>query len=456
MNKNTIFYTGAMGVAQVFSFLALFAYTANLKPEVYALVAIFETVLLLLQSCVSFAIDRATQRFYLDKEPNKVISTSASIGLSIALFLLPLTLVGATFFSQLTLIELLILYVAATGYILHTIILVKYQFSEQPKYYFYASLTKSLSFFLSSVFFLYVFRMKEEAFLYSSLLTGFVLVFLGVWITKPHYRHLKDTLFVKEMLAYSLPFVPTLLASWVITWSSRFFMVGNVDAAEIGVFSAAQKVAMVFFIFTQAITLVATPAMYRFLKEKKMQQAKRSIIINLKVVMIIALCVAFFLPKLLSYIIGGEYRDIRVFIMLLMYVNFVSAVLGLSTSILFNFYKKTVLQMKLFLAISVLALILNTYLIPEFGVTGVIISLLIPTTILAVSHFYLVMKFLSFPSFFFDVFYIYICFVMLLLFDYFIIDDIFNGISVIYVEIILIFLLGFWFFKRSGRGGVNA
>lgn len=441
MNRNTLYYGGSVGVAQIFSFLTLFAYTENLRPEIYALVAIFETVLLLLQSCIGGAIDRGAQRFYLEREPNKVISTSATIGIGGALFLFPLVLSGTLILSQLTPIELSMIYIAALGYILHAIMLVKYQFLGQPKYYFYASMAKTLSFFLSSLFCLYILKMKQEAFLYSGLSSAVFLIIISVWIVKPHYRHLKDIAFVKEMLGYSLPFVPTLLASWCIIWSSRMFMVGHINAQDIGVFSAAQKVAMVFFVFTQAVTLVATPTLFKLLKEDKSIEAIKTMLLNIKILMVVALCISFFLPDILALIVPEGYESVRIYITLMMYVNFISAIMGVSTNILFGFYRKTALQMKVFLVISLLALVMNGTLIPVLGMTGVVLSLLIPITLLLVLHFYFIRESIDISSFCNKVALICIVVSVVFLLDYLlVIEGVGKVFSVLYEVCIMLFL----------------
>lgn len=418
MNRNTLYFSGAVGVAQLFSFLTLFAYTSNLKPEIYALIAILETIILLLQSCIGGSIDRGTQRFLVDKNPEVVISTSVSISMALSFILFPVISICFSLFSRYTLLEFSIMYVAAFGYILHAIILVKYQFSERPKFYFYASIAKTFSFFVFSLLFLYAFNMEEESFLYSSLLTGLILIAVTFWVAKPQYRYLKDLNFVKDMLTYSLPFVPTLLASWCIIWSSRLFMTGHIEDQDIGVFSAAQRVAMVFFIFTQAVTLVATPTLFRLLSEDKKNEASDCMLLNVNVLMIVALSISFFFPDLLFMFMGEDYEGMQFYISILMYVNFLSAIMGVSTSILFNFYKKTALQMKIFLLISFLAFVLNAILIPKFGMEGVVVSLFLPMILLLVVHFYFVNNFIQFPKLNRSVVLASILFSLLLLVDY--------------------------------------
>jgi len=397
MNRKFFYYALAIGGAQTFAFLALFVYTANLNPISYASVAIFESVLLLLQSTIGGAVDRGAQRFYLEEKPTKVISTTTTLAIALAVIFSPIVMFGSVFFSPISLAETSLIYIAALGYILNAILLVEYQFSDRPKYYFFASLGRSLIFFVSSVIFLYVFNIKEEAFLYSGLLTGGMLIIIVGIITKPHYRYLIDTKFIKDIMLYSLPFLPTLLASWVLAWSSRIFMFGNVSTTSIGVFSASQKVAMVFFLFTQALTLVATPTIFKLLKISDYDKVNEVILLNIKCLVIASLGLTFFLPGVFSFFADDSYGDIQSYILILMYVNFIAGTMGVSVNLLFNFYKKTYLQMKIFICAAVLSILLNWFLIREFNMIGVFVALLVPMLALLIINLYFTSKVIPFP-----------------------------------------------------------
>lgn len=456
MNKNTLFYSGAVGVAQIFSFLTLFAYTKNLKPELYAYIAIFETIIMLLQSCIGGAIDRGAQRYLVDLAADKVISSAVWICTALSIVLFPVVWTGFTLFSQYTSLEISMMYIAAFGYILHSIILVKYQFSERPKLYFYASISKTLSFFVFSLVFIYLFNLEEKSFLYSSVITGLLLVFITILVVKPKLLYVKDFVFIKDILTYSLPFVPTLLASWCIIWSSRIFMTGHIDAHEIGIFSAAQRVAMVFFIFTQAVTLVATPMLFRLLNDCRKKDVCDYMLLNIKVLMIIALCISFFLPSVLSIVMGEDYEGIRCYISLLMYVNFLSAVMGISTSILFNFYKQTALQMKVFLIVSFFAFFLNALLIPAFNMLGVFLSLLIPMVFLLIIHFYYVNKIVNLPGFNRSVLVTSLVFTLILLSDYTLMHVVFKTESNFIYQITVVLTCLFFVFRHKINAFINS
>lgn len=397
MNKKILYFTLATGISQLFAFAALFLYTSFLAADVYALIAIFETVLFFLQAGVGLALDRAAQRYYVDHDGKKIIALASTgvIVVSAAFFVI---LWG--FFLLLPMLERLglngwqfsAIYLTATGYLLHAVVLVKYQFSEQPKLYFLASVTKTGSFFVLSLLILVYYEKSANAFIYAGVLTGCGLIIMSIAINKLAVLDRDNYVLLKSMLSYAMPFVPTLLAAWVLLWSNRLFMVGHIDSHDIGVISVAQRVGMVFFVFTQAISLVATPALYRHLKAGEMVASSQLINAFFGIFFLVATAIVFFLPQILPLVLSTDYEAAGVFITVIMFANFTSALMAVSTNILFNFYKKTKLQMQVFLICALLALLLNMLLIPLFKMDAVLFNLVFPGLALFVLHLYLCHK----------------------------------------------------------------
>lgn len=393
MNNKILYFTFATVLSQVFAFGALFMYTSILQPNVYAVVAIFEVILFFLQASIGLAIDRAAQRFYVDYDGNYVISIASSVAILLTMMSLLLIIIFNTFFHfsddfNIHIFEFLGIYIAAVGYILHSIILVKYQFENKPKLYFLSSIAKTLSFFLLSLIFLNFYKPSASAFIYSSGLSGIFLTLMAILITKPILLRKVNLPLCYEMLRYAAPFVPTLLASWVLLWSNRLFMVGVVDANDIGVFSAAQRVGMIFFVFVQAVTLVATPTLFEKLKAGQTLHSNRLINVYFSLFFFIGTLIVFYLPLVLSFIFDSSYQDLGFYIAIIMFANFISAAMAVSTNIIFNFYKKTVLQMTVFLCCAVVALVLNFALIPLFALHAVLFNLIFVVSILFCLHLY--------------------------------------------------------------------
>ena len=397
MNSKIIYFTLATAFSQLLAFASLFLYTSFLEPGIYATIAVFEAVLFFLQVSVGMALDRSAQRFYIDHSGSFIISLATSGVLLISGFLLIILVIISLLFPILTYInvgfyEFVAIYMAAVGYIVHSIILVKYQFEEKPKLYFLTSVSKTGLFLLVSYLVLENITITPAAFIYSSFFTGCVLLFVSLVIAKPILIKEKNIPLFSEMLTYSMPFVPTLIASWLLLWSSRLFMVGNIEAGDIGVYGVTQRIGMVFFIFTQSISLVITPILYRNLKEEKISESILIIKRYFSIFLLVATSIVFVLPKLLSYIFDSQYIGVDYFLPFIVFVNFISALMGVSTTILFNFYKETALQMKIFFVVSLATLVLNIYLIPIYKMNGVLFNLVFSVLVLFFVHLYFCKK----------------------------------------------------------------
>jgi O-antigen/teichoic acid export membrane protein len=394
MNKKIFYFTLATIFSQLFAFGTLFLYTSVLEPSLYAIVAVFEVILFFIQASVGLALDRSAQRFYVDYDGGYIIALTSSAVILLTLFIFVLVTLlsyGIPFleYIEVSYYQFCAIYIAAVGYILHAVVLVKYQFEEKAMLYFFTSVAKTASFFLLSYIMLNYYEPSPTAFIYSSLITGIVLIFMSLVINKPRMFGNKHLTLFKEMLRYSIPFVPTLVASWVLLWSNRLFMVGVVEANDIGIFSAAQRVGMIFFVFVQAVSLVATPVLYKKLKEGQLAESNRLMNTYFGLFFLTASLIVFYLPRVLTQILGSEYENIGFFISVIMFANFITAIMGISTNILFNFYKQTLLQMKVFLSCAAIALALNTLLIPMFKLDAVLFNMVFMVLVLFCSHLYL-------------------------------------------------------------------
>ena len=369
-------------ITQILTFVALFVYTAYLLPQEYAEVATYESILFLFQASIGIALVRSAQRFYVDHDGDYIISLACSLAI-VSASLIFIVVVGLfALFPESTVAGIgrsyfLAIYISSVGYMLHEIVLVKFQFRREPLNYFLTSISKTLVFFIISTILLHYFRLNEEAWIYASLSTGIFLIGMSLWITSPTLISLKDIALCRNMILYSAPFVPTLIAAWVVNWSSRLFFQGVADPNDVAVFAVAQRVAMSFFVLTHAVTIAITPILYELLKNNDTKSAKEMMINSLSFFLLGAITIVFFLPDILNIFVGPEYGKVKNYLAIMIVVNYVSAVLGITSSISFGFYKHTSAQMNIFLITSLLCLVLNFWLIPLFGINAAILIMII-------------------------------------------------------------------------------
>ena len=391
MNRRLISYCFAIGLPQIISVVTLLILSSNFGSELYAKIAIFESVMFFLQATIGLAVGRSASRFFIDGDGNYIISLASSVVMISSLLLF---LISSFLFTYLNLFSIIgvsytqytMLYISSLGYILTAISLVKYQFENETTKYLLLSVLKA-SLLLGSIYLsVLVLGMGTNAFPVSHLFAGLSLVIISILINRPRLIVFHDLKVVKNMLLYSLPFVPTLIAAWILSWSNRFFMVNEIPLSEIGVYSIIQRFCMVYFIVTQACTVFFTPVMYRKLQQNMVSEVSN---ISIKVIsayftasIVLLIALTYFLVWNYDY----EYKLTFSFVAMLMVVNFLSSITAVSTNIFFNYYKKTLIQMYIYLCVAALSLLLNYYLIPEFRMYGVFFALVFPLVILNFVH----------------------------------------------------------------------
>ncbi len=74
MNRRLISYCFAIGLPQIISVVTLLILSSNFGSELYAKIAIFESVMFFLQATIGLAVGRSASRFFIDGDGNYIIS----------------------------------------------------------------------------------------------------------------------------------------------------------------------------------------------------------------------------------------------------------------------------------------------------------------------------------------------------------------------------------------------
>ena len=387
-------YASSVAIAQFFTFLSLLLYTNVLSPSIYALVALFESILLLFQMFLGFSFDKGAQRYFISIGEKKVLSVALLLAISISAIIYIVTTIIVIFFYKDYYFYFNIIFFGALAYAAHAILLVKFQFTNKITSFFIFSALKPLLFLISSFYFLFYKELLEEAFINALLINSFVLFGFSILIIKPSFSYLSDSTFIKRIIKFSYPFVPILIASWFLNWSSRLFMVDHIDQSEIGVFSLAQRLGMFLFIFFQALNLAAAPQIYKFFESKKIENVKNLMNFNSALLVFLGLATFYFLPHLVTVIFPSDFSNLTIYLLPIIFINVVMGLMGLTTNFVFTYLEKTYDQMIIYLSVAFLSLSLNIALIPYFKMFGVIAALILPVIFLFFVHyFYVSMKF---------------------------------------------------------------
>ncbi|HIF9339303.1 TPA: lipopolysaccharide biosynthesis protein [Photobacterium damselae] len=396
-NSKVIYYGLALAIPQIFSFLTVLMLTMNLSPSIYAKVAIFESILFFIQIFVSLSIERGASRFFIDHDGREIISISFLVVILNAVVLYIIILVidyyyGVISFFKVDFFDFSMLFVAVIGYSLTIIALIKFQFEEQPKKYLLLSLCKTLVILVVVLLSIFLFNQKERSYVIGNFVSALLLIIVTAVIIRPKFIDLKNTKLVKELILYSLPFIPMLLSAWIMSWSNRFFMQSSVEDISLGIYSAIYQYCMMYFLVTQAMTVYFRPILYKNLRDRKyciINKYFKNIILLYSTVTIISYIL---IPLLISEINDYDFLTVLNYSSVIISVNYISSLMGISTNLIFSFYKKNIAQMIIFIFVASISIILNYLLIPRLHMKGVLLSLFISITVLFIIHMLYVIK----------------------------------------------------------------
>lgn len=372
--NNALSYPIAIGIPQLFTFGTLLLFVNQLSSFAYAKIAIYETIFFLSFAVNSMGMEKSTARFHLDYDASEVVSQNSGLSIISIIFFCPLFIIfNFLAGSPVNIFDLLVVYFSAGSTALLRIALVKYQFSKEIWNYLLAGLVKTIPIFVSAVFFIYIFSLQEESFIYANLIFLIIAFIYTHKILKPKIFINKFLERAKEYILFSYPFVISALAGWSVTWSNRLFMDEYLSEYELGLFSQIFRLSMIFYLITSSINLYFVPKFLLFLDKDK----NSSLIKNILIIYVIYFVASSFL-LFISLILFRDLFSQEVYsliIIAVIAVNFLNALPELSSRMYLQYYKKTNLQMIAACVGGFVALSLNYTLIPDFGLQGVLIAL---------------------------------------------------------------------------------
>jgi O-antigen/teichoic acid export membrane protein len=259
-------HSGIYGLGIVASKLVGFVmvpvYTRFLQPRDYGVLELLDLMLFLATTFASMGIYGAVFRFYAlypsEKDKKEVVGTALYYSAGCSLFvtlvlawLAPLIargLLGSADYGHYVRI------VAATFFFsnLCEVPLAYLQARERSVTFVSVSVSRTVLGAASLAIALALLRWGVQGVLFANCLTNAV---VGLTLTIVTLRDLPSRLAkekLKQMLRYGLPLIPGALASFVLTFSDRFFLRHFGTLADVGVYALGYKLAMVVALLTNS------------------------------------------------------------------------------------------------------------------------------------------------------------------------------------------------------------
>ena len=456
--KNTFIYTIGNSLPMAATFLLLPLYTKYLSPNEYGIVGSMDAIKIFFTILFSLCIERGIVRLYWDNITDNdkknflgVVFISliiiASTNLIIVLLLknyFQLIYKNIPFFP----------YFFIT--ILNSFLLT---FEHLPKLYYrlkekaYSFVLLSIIYFLLStiliIWFIVINRQGALGYLKGQLYASIAMSILYIYISFKISNISFNVKIVKNLLFFTIPFIPPLFISWFLNQSNRIFLENSDSLESVGIFSFSNKISIATSLFTTALMVSFEPNFYKY--ALVVENGKKKIFNFFNIFILISIfssfTLVFFSKEGLVLFFNKKYQYSYNIIALITLANLFGTGTGI-TSLFFQQSKKMFANMIISLTVAIVIFILNYTLIPKFHLYGAAISLLIATIYAFLTSYFYAKRntfFVELPLLKYLVLILKLI-LLFLVFDYF--GSSFNFYLFLICKFIFITTILYFFFKK--------
>jgi O-antigen/teichoic acid export membrane protein len=391
--NSSLIYSFTNIVSQSAMFIMLPFYSLVLSKSAYGEVAKFEVYAFLFCIFFSLALEKAAQRLFFSTNKSIRHEIIGTFFQSVFFFSLLITvLLLVVNLSGIYKIETSLLYVigycffVVNGYITTSY----FQLTEKPIIYASLKLASVMANCLIILFFLTYFSPSAEFKVLADLISVLIFFPVHLYIAFKYFKGWINLSILKEGLSFSLPFVPTLLISWVIILSNRLFIEFFGDLSQVGLFSMAFKISSIILLLGGAVNMAFMPYFYKTLNDTSNAGDDLKLVSHSIIILLLAIFFSFiiFIPEIINFGLSDSYAGIERLVLLLTIANFFSVFSSFTFVPYLLQSKETLYNLYASILGSLMSIFLNFLLIPKFGINGAALSLLLSTVSLCVCQYY--------------------------------------------------------------------
>ncbi|MDZ4752188.1 MAG: oligosaccharide flippase family protein [Flavobacteriales bacterium] len=367
--RNFLIYSfGALFVKGI-SFFLLPVFTRLLTPEEYGMVDLLSTFSNLIDVTLSLGLFQFIymEYFHVDEESRKkLVRSMITIFLRVSAVLYLLTLVATIWISRWVSADIKsiwVLLVMVTNYLtfFQGLVILIMKVNKMALHVTIYQVAYGIISILLNVYSVYVLSQGVDGIIWSNLVSVGISFIYAVFYLYKHtglVEHLKAS-DIKQVLRYSLPFVPNALAIWAMISLNRWILLHYCDLAEVGIFSVAVKFSALFdpLIIQPFLSAYAPKTLERFSKGDYRQHLLKYGIGSL----VFFAIAGFVLRFIASWMIDDAYGDALDLIIPLSLAG--SFILMTNMSNLILVYRKRVKWIMISVLLGTLMNVLFTYLL---------------------------------------------------------------------------------------------
>ncbi len=367
------------------TFAALSLYTHFLSPDEYGIYTLIMSATILFHNVIYNWLPAGALRFWASEQYNKLefTSTLATSYIRITLGLLLITLLGVIYYWQKPeaswiLSSFFFLFALALFSITQSLFTAKIE----PQYYAYMAISYSICALVLGSTYAYL------GYGATGVLAGITLgtlipalfVFKTTWL--PYKRESYNKELFKKLLVYGLPFASAALLEEVTKVSDRFMLAWLHDKSQAGLYAVGYDLSgNTILILMAAINLAAYPVIIKLFETEGVKVAMdyfrhyAILLLGISIPAVIGLNLVG--PDIVYLLIDEQYQASVIF--LLPWITVAVFVMGLQATyfdIAFQLSQYVITVAKIGIAIAIINLLLNYWLIPPMGMKGAAIATL--------------------------------------------------------------------------------
>ncbi len=370
--------------------------TNNISSDNIGIIDLFTTTTIFLIPIIGLCFIQSITKLYFSMEDTakylSVLSTSVLIiGLSTlligytVLYLTPLIELS----SEMRMLAMLILFYVFMTLIVEGFLLLKRN-EENLRQFAGIRLMKSVLDILSTVLLLYYFddyRVRVFGIILSTFITSLIVLYFV--LKDPQIRLELDKEILRKIFIYSSPLILHTLFLNIINYSDRYFVTSYLDTYKLGQYSVIYQICMVMSLLINSFNMAWSPY---FMKNMVKDEAGFMTVYNRVLwfyfIALLAFGILLFLaiPFVYEYIIGNEFEVSAYIYATLITAYIFNGLYRFKVNLLF-FKERTFLIAKMSFVCASINLVMNYFLIKEFGLLGAALA-----TLASYMAFYLLLE----------------------------------------------------------------
>lgn len=231
----------------------------------------------------------------------------------------------------------------------------------------------------------FIFKLGVAGILTAQAFGGLCAILYGIFLTRNSLRFKFDKNKFKEMLLFSLPFVPSTLGVIVTQYADRIAINDLMSLKEVGIYGVGNRISMFITLAVLGVQGALSPLIYANYKDP---DTPNKIATIFRVIVVLALtgflAIVFLAGPLVSLFATEAYSGATTVLPLLALAAFFRG--GYMFTPGLDIAKRTVIIATINILAAILNVVLNYMLIPEFGIRGAALATTFSTLLLFITY----------------------------------------------------------------------